>query len=160
MRFRASLRNGCKRTAKGVAREEGGDSRKKPVVQDGERGGSGTNSSRRMRDNVAHPRSLICIHPVPFPAETTIFCIYRLPRQYLTGARRSTRLRGDVEMRIFRAAFRLVLMDRSRKSSSKESIFFAPVWIVREFLHCAEEKNFCIVQKIARNKTRFSVGRL
>lgn len=58
----------------------------------------------------------------PFPAETAIFCIYRLPRQYLTGARRSTRLRGDVEMRIFRAAFRHVLMDRSRKSSLKESI--------------------------------------
>lgn len=58
----------------------------------------------------------------PFPAETATFCIYRLPRQYLTGARRSTRLRGDVEMRIFRAAFRHVLMDRSRKSSLKESI--------------------------------------
>lgn len=82
----------------------------------------GTNSSRRMRDNAAHPRSLICIHPVPFPAETATFCIYRLPRQYLTGGRRSTRLRGDVEMRIFRAAFRHVLMDRSRKFSSKGSI--------------------------------------
>lgn len=91
------------------------------MAQDGERGGPGTNSSRRMRDNAAYPRSLICIHPVPFPAETATFC-NRLPRQYLTGARRSTRLRGDVEMRIFRAAFRRVLIDRSRKSFSKGSI--------------------------------------
>lgn len=75
-----------------------------------------------MRDNAAHPRSLICIHPVPFPAETTTFYIYRLPRQYLTAARRSTRLRGDVEMRIFRAAFRHVLMDHPRMFSSKGSI--------------------------------------
>lgn len=121
------------------------------MAQDGERGGPGTNSSRRMRDNAAHPRSLICIHPVPFPAETATFCIHRLPRQYLTGARRSTRLRGDVEMRIFRAAFRHVLMDRSRKFSSKGSI---PSWIVREFLHCA-------IQEVVRSRTvGFSIGRL
>lgn len=84
------------------------------VAQGRERGGTGTNSSRRMRDNAAHPRSLICIHPVPFPAETTTFYIYRLPRQYLTASRRSIAIALCVvlEMRIFRAIFRLVLSSR------------------------------------------------
>jgi len=84
-----------------------------PVAQDGKRGGPGTNSSRRMRDNAAHPRSLICIHSIPFPAETATFCIYHLPRQYLTGARRSMRLRGDVEMRIY-GSLQEVLLERIR----------------------------------------------
>lgn len=48
------------RMQEGVARRfpESGDI---GGTQDGERGCSGTNSSRRIRDNAAHPSSLICI---------------------------------------------------------------------------------------------------
>lgn len=55
--------------------------------------------------------------PFPFPAETTTFCIYRLPRQYLTAARRSTAIARRCRNENFSG--RLVLMNRSRNFFSK-----------------------------------------
>lgn len=58
------MQEGYEEATEGGKRRGGEGTIAGSVAQDGERGGSGTNSSRRMRDNAAHPRSLICIHPV------------------------------------------------------------------------------------------------
>lgn len=127
------MQEGCEGTP------EGGDISGTGGAQDGERGGSGTNSSRRMRDNAAHPCSLICIHPVRFvfrgnhhflhlPSTSSIFNGLLIDQQ---------RLRGDVEMRIFRAAFRHVFLWIALVSSPHKEIYYFKIWIVRKVLQRA-----------------------